>query len=528
MPMIARCCLLTLAALALLCACSQMTPSPVTPNSTSTGREALAKLVIKVPPQHRRRRGRSQKYVSPATASLTYAIDGATPVSVSISSANPDCTGSTYLQCTIPLSLAPGTRTLSFETFDAGHNLLSANTDVSTNVKAGAVNQISVTLGGVATSIAIFGPNAPQVTGDQGQGFALYGNTPVSFSFVPIDSDGNFIIGPGAPQVTLSPNPTDVTVSTPPPWSPTNRWMFHSTYSATNPTIALHTTITAVASPVPNSGGTTVTATAPLALYQPWLYVTHGDNSVTAYDEQGNLLSPAGTWSNLNSGSGIAFVPSNGFLYILDSGFSNVRAYDGAGNYQFSISTGIGNSGIAYDGTTQRLYVSLANNTMAAFTATGNSVSTGGSWAGMDTPFGVAMNPANNHVYVANYLAGVTVYDEDGNPQTLSGTPFAHTNHPSGIAYDAYKGWFYIANAGSPSSITVYDGNGVQQTPSGSFGGAADGFGNGITFDPHNRSLYVLNVGATTTLVRYDENGNEIAPISIPASPFPTSILEVP
>jgi hypothetical protein len=490
----------------------------------------LAELVIKVPPQHHHRRhGLAPKYVSPATTLLTYAIDGAAPVSVSLSSGNPDCTGSVSLQCTIPLSLAPGTHTLSFQTFDAGHNLLSGNTDVVANVKAGAANQIAVTLGGVAQSIAIFGPDVPQVTGNQNQGFVLYGNVPVDFSFVPLDADGNFIIGPGAPQVFVSPNPKDVTVSSPPPSLPANRWSFHSTYSASNPTVAINTTINAVASPVPNSGGTTVTAAAALTLYQPWLYVTQANGTVYAYDEQGNLLSPAGAWDNLTSAAGIAFAPVNGFLYVQDPGATQVRYYDGAGNYVASFSTaGISSTGIAFDPQTQRLYVTLANDTMAAYTLSGNSVSTAGSWAGLHTSYGIALNPIEHNLYVTNLNAGITLYDEDGNPLTLAGTPFANTNRPSGIAYDARNGWFYIANCGPPSSVTVYDQNGVQQTPSGTFGSARSPFGNGITYDPHNASLYVVSFGPPSTLVRYDENGHEIASVSIPSTPFATSVLEVP
>ena len=232
----------------------------------------LARIVITVPPRTHAGRHRS-RYISPATATLTFSIDGVAQTPVSLLPNGPNCqvAGAIgYLTCGVNVSLKPGRHTFSFSTLDANGTVLSANTQIVSTIVAGLANTIAVTLGGIAMSFAVYPPNVPQVTSVEGGGFAVYGKKPLAFSIVPLDADRNAILGPGAPQPVVSAAPAGMTMQTPSPASP-NLWTFTSTYAPTDPSAAKISAISVSATPVPNSGGTTLSATIPLSLYVPWI-----------------------------------------------------------------------------------------------------------------------------------------------------------------------------------------------------------------------------------------------------------------
>jgi hypothetical protein len=280
-----------------------MNQSAVLPGSGPSHRATHAHLRIKVPPQkhHRKIRVRGH-YISPATASLTYAVTPAlssesTGGEIDISTSNPNChtTGvAGYLTCTIDIAgTVPGTPyTFSFITWDAAGgtgNQLSANDGVPFTANAGQNNELQATLGGIASSFAIAPMPGPRMSGSNAL-YDVYGSDPVKFSVVAMDADDNFILGPGAPQpsVVLA-GGAPAAIASVGPNSP-NEWALTSTYSASDPTVPSNTSLTVSATPVPGSGGSTVNATIPIALYQPWIYIVDGVGVVRAYDENGNTI----------------------------------------------------------------------------------------------------------------------------------------------------------------------------------------------------------------------------------------------
>ncbi len=113
----------------------------------------------------------------------------------------------------------------------------------------------------------------------------------------------------------------------------------------------------------------------------------------------------------------------------------------------------------------------------------------------------VAMDPL---IYVGNGgNNSVTAYDGNGVQQTLSGTPFPNLNNPKGIAYDPSNGFLYVTNAGN-NTVTAYDQNGVQQTLSGTFPNLFSP--SGIAYNPGNGFLYVANAN-NNTVTAYNQNG---------------------
>jgi DNA-binding beta-propeller fold protein YncE len=76
-------------------------------------------------------------------------------------------------------------------------------------------------------------------------------------------------------------------------------------------------------------------------------------------------------------------------------------------------------------------------------------------------------------------------------------------NQPDGIAYDTVTGWLYVANF-SNSTVTVYDQNGNRQTVAGSFSGL-DHPG-AITYDLANGVLYVAST-SNGTVAAFTDTG---------------------
>jgi DNA-binding beta-propeller fold protein YncE len=521
---------------AALAACSQI-GSGISPSSPSAnGRKANATLIIKVP--NRRKRVKRARYISPATTALRYQIDGGAPVTVALMVSNPSCTnGATGLTCSVSFVTNPGSHTLTFTALDASGRALSADS-VSQTILAGRANSIAVTLGGIAASIAVSPVGDPQVSGTQASpGFSIYGNGAANFTVVARDADGDAIIGPGAPSVTLgSPAPSDVNVATPDPASTSSAWTLASTYTgATDPGVSLATTLNLTATPVPNSGGSTVSTAVALSLFDPWLYVTNnGITTLYAFDEQGNAKSPSGAFSGLNVPQGITYDPDNGLIYVASNSGNTILAFTRTGSSQSL--TGNGGSpfpglthptNVAYDANNQTLYVA-DNNSVLAFDAEGNTVTltgNGGSpFPNVNGAQTALVDPHNHRIYVANYnTSSVTAYDEEGNQELTTGSPFSGLSNPRGIAFDPVNDDIYVVNNSGSTPVSVFDENGNAVSVSGTWTGVTNGSWN--TYDPHNGLIYITVSGH---VLAFDDQGNAVTLAQSVSTSSPQCVLVLP
>jgi DNA-binding beta-propeller fold protein YncE len=469
---------LSLAILVTAAACSPAAGTTVVPGGGTASPllspgTAPVTLVVTIPPKAKSAI-LHPRYVSPSTASIDYSIDGDKATVVKLSSTNPLCkyTATGSLQCSISMAAKVGKVTFSFTTYDAHGKALSANTNVVATVSAKKKNVLAVVLGGLASSFEFSTTNlSTQVFGTPASGFTIYGKTPVNFSIVPLDSDGNVIVGPGAPAAAMKTAPAGMTLKTPAPGS--NTWSLTSTYSSTNPLTPFSSSVTVSASPVPNSGGKLLSKTIPLKLYQPWIYVADAGGSIQAFDEQGHAKTLGGSFANVTSPGYVIFDPHNSFLYVTNETVGTVTAYDVEGNQQILASpiTGIG------------------------------------------FPANVAFDPTNDWLYVTDYANGaIDVYDEQGHSQStsLAPSPFANLSQPVGIALDPVTGFLYVANRGSAYSyMLVFNALGTTQSLSaGAFPGLTGG-ATSVGFDAHNGRLYVGNGGYLAT---YDALGNSYVP----------------
>jgi hypothetical protein len=172
----------------------------------------------------------------------------------------------------------------------------------------------------------------------------------------------------------------------------------------------------------------------------PCLYVANVNNSVTVYADgaKGNakpIQTITGSKTGLSSPSDVA-VDSSGNIYV-----SN---YEGGGSDVGSVT----------------VYTAGANGNVSPI----ETIS--GPGTGINEPLGVALDPANEDIYVANSGNGdldpsVTFYPPGSNGNaspagTIAGsyTGLYITNTPTGIALDA-NGYLYVPNYAA-SSVTIY------------------------------------------------------------------------
>ena len=194
-------------------------------------------------------------------------------------------------------------------------------------------------------------------------------------------------------------------------------------------------------------------------------------------------------------------------LYVTNNGNNTVTAYDSQGTQQSLTGGWSGlNSpfGIAYDPANGWLYVTnYGNSTVTAYTSQGAQQTLTGTFPSLSSPVGIAYDPANGWLYVANYgNSTVTAYTSQGAQQTLTGS-FPHLNGPVGIAYDPANGWLYVVNYNN-NTVTAYDAQGAQQTLTGTFPQLSGPYS--VAYDPANDWLYVANYG-NNTVTAYNAQG---------------------
>ena len=108
--------------------------------------------------------------------------------------------------------------------------------------------------------------------------------------------------------------------------------------------------------------------------------------------------------SNATEPWGIAYDPSNGYIYVADTGSNTVSVIDGANNTVIAtIPVGRGPSGVVYDPSNGYIYVTnyfsdsvsvINGKTVIATIPVGSR------------PAGVVYDPSNGYIYVANAVSG--------------------------------------------------------------------------------------------------------------------------
>lgn len=284
----------------------------------SAKQRSIAELRIHVP----RRVKRRAHYVSPSTESLTLAIApssgcaACTPASTKdygLTAQSPGCTSdATGTTCVIELRLAPGKYTGAISTYDgsagcqnATHacNLLSSNQSFPLTIATGQSNVPSITLYGKISSILpVDLTPATASINDPYHYISIIPGTSARLQLLPEDADGDIILGPGTPNLSVSSSSTFaastrgnvVTLSAPMRSTRVEEDLDITLASCTADCIvgALQVSMATLAA-VGYSGGNTVVVTPPLIYTStPFATITNGISAPAAqvFDGTGDLF----------------------------------------------------------------------------------------------------------------------------------------------------------------------------------------------------------------------------------------------
>jgi hypothetical protein len=436
-------------------------------------------------------------YISPATQSISVAIDSAPAVPQNLTPSSPGCVVSSplaTLTCTVAIPTLAGSHTFTFSTYDrlgAIGNLLSTNT-VTQTIVANVVNALKVTLDGVPAAIQITPvPGSTLVDASPTTGIQFFGSSaPTAILIVAVDADGNYILGPGSPTYTASVSAatagSGIAIGAPPSNNP-NEFSLQATNLGTARLTVATTGAASSASPV--TATMTVRSTS---LVSPFV----GNGVAAAAYENGT--GAAALFSGPNS---VAFNPTTKLLYVSDGSNCAIRQ-------------------ITLAGLTTTLAGPPPPNSFDCGYQNGTNAS-----ALFEQPDAVAVNPSTGDVYVSDGGCAIrqisatthmtTALSGVGSP--LYGCTFADgvgANAQSGVftglAFDSANGDIYIADAANCAIRQMTERGGVWTMST--IGGAippvgqcgfADGTGNnalfavplGIAYDSANGDLYVADNG---------------------------------
>lgn len=189
----------------------------VLPSPAHGGQVQTATIKVTIP-----KASTKAKYISAATQSIAISVYDHTHTTLqttanqNLTSGSPGCTTPTPispLTCAISIALTPGSYALDLTTYDGllsgstpTGNQLSSNLNFPVTIVAGQANSIPVSLGGIPTSV-VLSPGATSVlSGNNASGYSWGSTCPTgaqSVSVFGVDADGNYILGPGAPTVSL-------------------------------------------------------------------------------------------------------------------------------------------------------------------------------------------------------------------------------------------------------------------------------------------------------------------------------------
>jgi YVTN family beta-propeller protein len=211
--------------------------------------------------------------------------------------------------------------------------------------------------------------------------------------------------------------------------------------------------------------------------------------------------------------AGVAYDPSNGYVYVTNYGSNSVSVINGATNTVITnITVGVWPVGVAYDSSNGYVYVTnYGLDYVSVINGATNTVITNIT-VGLG-PIGVAYDPSNGYIYVAiDGLDYVSVINGATN------TVIANISvgmWPQGVAYDSSNGYVYVTNEYS-NSVSVI--NGATNTVITNITVGSDPIG--VAYDPSNGYIYVANYYSNNVSVINGATNTVIASIAVGSNPW--------
>jgi DNA-binding beta-propeller fold protein YncE len=199
---------------------------------------------------------------------------------------------------------------------------------------------------------------------------------------------------------------------------------------------------------------------------------------------------PRGTVSVGFSPVAVAYDPQNGYTYVANNGSNTLTILSGT-NERASFVVGVKPEGLLVlpNGT---VFVSCVGDAAIAVVVNTTLVTTLSNTSWFDGPLGMAYDPLNGEIYVANNYALAGTVAVLSAHWTLV-TMVSVGGYPRNVAFDPSDGYIYVTDAANATdngeSVSVIGGTSVVSTISGGpFNTPA-----GIAYDPADGDLYVAN-----------------------------------
>lgn len=457
--------------------------------------------------------------------------------------------------CSLSVKLAPGPYTASITTYDgtniATAHVLSTAQDVPFKIVAGTSTPVRITLAGVPATLRLFPPDYPVMSYSEPGVLALFGIGTHTFTVLADDADGEGIIGPGAPALTMTSSSGAFVITEPKAAAPTSLSIFTDVALGSSATLTLKASYAGQTTDGCAQPQAVCSATIAASLI-PLIAVSNaGDGSVSLFaDDSGGTGITANQTVSTGSGSdpqGVAY-DLYGNVYVADSGTGNALVFpfpysgspayadtsggapksvtvDKGGNlyvldsanhvvdvYAYGVSTPVAtlkaDSGacaiLAVDGGV--LVANQFANSVSIFASTGSASAP---FAGIVNPLGTLTNGISSPISLA--IDSTTVYVGSASNSikeyTLSSglttnpapvrTITTGISTPISLAVDTqdplHSGFLYVANLGN-NTVTAYKPGSTSVFGTISTGVSAP---RAVAFDPTG-NLLVANVGANT------------------------------
>lgn len=258
------------------------------------------------------------------------------------------------------------------------------------------------------------------------------------------------------------------------------------------------------------------------------IYVTNGvDGTVSVISGASNTV--VTTVFVGGEPSGIAYDPRNGDIYVANLA-QNVSVVSGASNkvvadvpLTLTPPLRAASGYVAFDSANGEIYVSDSFPTFNAQTVSVVSGVTESTTINVGpSPEGLAFDPSNANIYVANFdnFGGDYERSQVGNISVISGETGAVVarirvgNSPFGVAYDPSNGDIYSANAGD-GTVTVISGETDAVVTTVTIGGAPFG----IAFGSDSGDIYVSNANSGTVSVISSATNSVINTVPVGTKP---------